>query len=127
MGKTLLFDQFLSEAKKETLTVTIYGKDYEVPCRIPAIVPLMMARAEKQADQTSRNVAYSRMIFTAADALFGEKNIEEICAHGMDVEELNLLIQKTFAVINGQEDDEEQEELTDGDSRSDLPGDSAKK
>ena len=67
MAKVLEFDTFMQEAKGENLTVRVGGKDYSVPPKIPAIVPLMMARAEKLADQSSRNAAYSKMIFTAAE------------------------------------------------------------
>lgn len=128
MGKVLNFDQFMTEVKQETVSVVVNGRTYEVPARIPAIVPLTMARAEKLADQSSRNAAYSRAIFTAADALFGEKQMNAICANGMSVEQLSALVQMTFDTINGaQEDDGEAAELTDEDSRSSLPGDSAKK
>ena len=54
MAKVLEFDTFMQEAKGENLTVRVGGKDYSVPPKIPAIVPLMMARAEKLADQSSR-------------------------------------------------------------------------
>ena len=50
MAKVLEFDTFMQEAKGENLTVRVGGKDYSVPPKIPAIVPLMMARAEKLAD-----------------------------------------------------------------------------
>lgn len=127
MSKVLEFDQFISEQNGEKLTVRVHGKAYEVPCRIPAIVPLMMARAAKMADQSSRNAAYSEMIFAAADAIFGRDAATEICASGLYVEDLATLVQKVFALINGAEDEGESEELTDEDSRSSLPGDSAKK
>ena len=45
MAKVLEFDTFMQEAKGENLTVRVGGKDYSVPPKIPAIVPLMMAAA----------------------------------------------------------------------------------
>ena len=47
----------------------------------------------------------------------------------MTVDMLSLLVQKTFALINGGEDfdEEDGQELSDEDSRSKLPGDAAKK
>ena len=51
MSKILDFDKFISEKKKETITVTVLGKDYPVSMEIPAIVPVMMARAEASLDQ----------------------------------------------------------------------------
>ena len=128
MSKTLNFDLFLNEAKKETIYVVVHGKTYEVTAKVPAIVPRMMARAEKLADQSSRNAAVTHTILSAADALFGEKQMNEICAGGLSLDELSMLMQKTFNLINGvEEDDGEAAELTDEDSRSSLPGDSAKK
>lgn len=128
MGKTLNFDQFMSEMQKETVSIVIYGKTYEVPAKVPAIVPLTMARAEKLADQSSRNSAYAKAIFSAADALFGQAQMDAICAQGLSVDQLSLLVQKTFNLINGvEEEDGEAAELTDEDSRSNLPGESAKK
>lgn len=127
-SKVLNFDLFMSEMQQETVSVVVHGKTYEVPAKIPAIVPLTMARAEKLADQSSRNAAYANAIFTAADALFGEKQMNAICAQGLSVDQLSALVQKTFNLINGvEEDDGEAAELTDEDSRSNLPGESAKK
>lgn len=117
------FDLFMSEKEKETITVKVYGKEYLVPAKMPAVVPLMMARAEKLADQSSRNAAFVSMIFNAADALFGTRQMDDICSKGMDVEQLSMLIQKVFNVINGaEEDDGEVTELSDEDSRTKLPG-----
>ena len=117
MAKVLEFDTFMQEAKGENLTVRVGGKDYSVPPKIPAIVPLMMARAEKLADQSSRNAAYSKMIFT--DALFGEKAMTEICESGMTVDMLSLLVQKTFALINGVEDFDEEDSNQDSEQIED--------
>ena len=128
MGKVLEFDKFLSEAKGDTIDVTIYDKVYKIKARIPAIVPLMMARAEELADQSSRNAEYTRMIFKAADAIFGKDNMTEIAGNGMSVDELSLLIQKVFNLINGTEEDEdEEEELADDSGLKVLPGKRTKK
>ena len=128
MRKVLEFDKFLSEAKGDTIDVTIYDKTYRIQSRIPAIVPLMMARAEELADQASRNAEYTRMIFKAADAIFGRDNMTEIAGKGMSVDELSLLIQKVFNLINGEEREEnEEEELSDDSGLRTLPGKRAKK
>ena len=126
--KILEFDKFMSEATKETIEVTVYGKTYTVPCRIPAIVPLMMARAEELADQSSRNAEYTRMVFKAADAMFGKDNMTEITSQGMSVEDLSSLVQMTFDMINGKEiEDDDEEEMDDESSLKTVPGKRAKK
>ena len=124
--RTLKFDQFLRESQREKLRIDIYGHHYEIESRIPAIVPLKMARAEKLAE-TDRNAEYTRLIFEAADAMFGKENMEEICSFGLSAEDLSLLIQKCFEMINGAAAEEESEELSDEDGRSSLPGRSQKK
>lgn len=104
MGKTLNFDLFMQEKNAEVLDVIIYGKTYHVPMAIPAIVPIMMARAEELSDNDS-----TRMIMRAADAMLGRDNVDEICAKGMTAKDLAGLIQRLFTMINGSGDDDEQE------------------
>jgi len=118
MGKVLNFDQFMSEKKKETLIVTIYGKDYEVPLEIPALVPVMMARAEEEMDAA----ASTRMVMLAADSLLGKKAVDEMCSNGLSAQNLSALVQQLFQQINAPDEEEsEEEELTDADSRVEKP------
>lgn len=114
MGKVLNFDLFMQEHEKRTMDVQVFGKTYKVPMEIPAIVPVMMARAE----DTISDEDSGRMVMRAADALFGADAVNEICRHGLSAQQLATLIQQVFAAINGNtKDDDEVEELTDEDSR----------
>lgn len=114
MGKILNFDQFMSEKQKETITVTVYGKEYAVPMEIPATVPVMMARAESSMDGQQS----TKMVMRAADAMFGPENVDEMCAHGLSAGDLANLVQQLFKEINeGSDDEEDIEEVTDEDSR----------
>lgn len=126
MSKTLDFDKFLSEKNKETLDVTVFGKVYRVPLMIPAIVPVMMARSEENLDQNES----TKMVYRAADALFGEDAVNEMCAKGMSGKDMAELVQSVFNIINGKEDeDDEAQELSDEDSHVAAPrrGKTAKK
>lgn len=125
MGKVLNFDQFLSEKQKETIAVTVYGKEYLVPMTIPASVPIMMARAEESLDGKQS----TRMIMKAADVMFGTAAIDEMCDKGMSASDLATLVQQIFKQINGGgDDDDEQEEVSDEDSRKQTgEGKNAKK
>lgn len=126
MSKTLDFDKFLSEKNKETLDVTVFGKVYRVPLMIPAIVPVMMARSEENLDQNES----TKMVYRAADALFGEDAVNEMCAKGMAGKDMAELVQSVFNIINGkEEDDDEAQELSDEDSHVAAPrrGKTAKK
>lgn len=112
-AKTLNFDNFIREKKEEPVLVTVFGKEYPVAPHIPAMVPIMMARANDAA--TEGEVAM--MLVRAGDIMFGKDAIDEMCAKGLTSEELGDLIKKTFAVINGQDvDGDDAEEMSDEDS-----------
>lgn len=114
MGKILNFDLFISEKKKETITVTVYGKNYEVPMEIPAIVPVMMARAEAAMDATQS----VKMVMGAADVLLGENVVDELCRKGMSSNDLAELVQHLFNMIRGVDgEDDEVEEIDDESSK----------
>ena len=112
MGKTLNFDLFMQETEHRTLDVTIFGDVYTVPMEIPAIVPIMMARAEENMNPAES----TRMIMRAADAMFGTEAVNKMCRKGMTAKNIAKLVEKLFSEINGSDDDEVQE-LTDEDSR----------
>ena len=119
-NKVLNFDLFMQEKEKKTLDVTVYGDVYTVPMEIPAIVPVMMARAEESVNGNDGTKAVMR----AADALFGRKNVDKMCRKGISATDLVELIQKVFGMINGQDlSEDDSEELTDDDSRVSKAGD----
>jgi len=124
MSKVLNFDQFMSEKKQETIKVTVFGKEYEVPAKVPAIVPVMMARAER----TKNPVDNTRLTMYAADALLGNETVTELCMKGMSGQDLADLVTMLFHKINGpDEEEEEAEELTDEDSRTPVEGGKSEK
>ena len=111
MGKVLNFDKFIQEKNSETIKVTVYGKEYEVLSRIPASVPIMMARAENEED----GALATKLVMKAADAMFGKEAIDEFCDKGMSASELSTMVKQLFDMINGKETDadDESEELSD--------------
>lgn len=110
MGKLLNFDQFISEKEKHVLDVQVFGKTYKVPMVIPAVVPVMMARAEAGMDPAKS----TKMIMRAADAMFGAANVDQMCRDGLGAKDLTTLIEKVFAEINSDDDeDDEAQELDD--------------
>ncbi len=115
MSKTLNFDKFISEKEREKIEVTIFGKVYEVECFVPAIVPVMMARAESSNDPQ----ASVKMVMIAADAMLGQKTVNELCAKGMSANDLAELVKRLFGIMNGTDgnEDDEYEEVSDDDSR----------
>ena len=122
--KTLNFDKFISEKEREKIEVTIFGKKYMIDSFIPAIVPVMMARAEAAEDPQ----ASVKMVMFAADALLGEKTVNELCRDGMSSDQLSALVLQLFNLINGTTaNDDEGEEVTDEDSRKAVKGKNTKK
>ena len=113
MSKTLNFDLFMQESEKHTLDVTIFGDVYTVPMEIPAIVPIMMARAEESMNPSDS----TKMIMRAADAMFGVEAVNTMCRKGMTAKNLAKLVEQLFAEINGSGEDDEAQEVSDEDSR----------
>ena len=111
MKNMLDFDCFLREAREEMLEVRVYGETCLVRPSIPALVPVMMARAERMDDAEA-----AMLMLRAADALFGKAQVDRMCEHGMSTEELAELVQRTFRLIQGEEP-EEAEEAMDDDKR----------
>lgn len=107
--KVLNFDRFMAEKKAQFITVTVFGKDYMVRNEIPAMVPIAMARADETMDKNEAGL----IILRAGDMLFGKENIDEMCEKGMTAAEISTLIQETFKVINGVEDEGDSEEIMD--------------
>lgn len=118
MSKVLDFDLFMAEHNKETIDVKVFGKTYKVAKEVPAIVPVMMARAEESADSTLSG----QMVLRAADGWFGTDAVNEFCSKGMTTSELSNLVTQIFRAIRGTDDeDEDAEEYTDEDSRVAKP------
>lgn len=118
MSKVLDFDLFMAEHTKETIDVKVFGKTYKIAKEVPAIVPVMMARAEESADSTLSG----QMVLRAADGWFGAEAVDEFCAKGMTTSELSNLVTQVFRAIRGTDDeDEDAEEYTDEDSRVAKP------
>ena len=86
---------------------------------IPAIVPVMLARAEESMDNTQGTILMTR----ALDMMLGKENVDEICKKGISSKNLYLLAQKLFsAITKGEYEDGEAQELTDEDSRVPAAG-----
>ena len=123
MGKVLNFDKFMEEKNGETITVTVFGNEYNVQSRIPASVPVMMARAENEMD----GALATKLVMKAADAMFGREAITEFCDKGMSAKELSDLVQRLFNMINGKDEDDDSEELSDDDGKKVVRSKGAKK
>lgn len=124
MRSYLNFDQFMAEKNKDTILVTIFGKEYEVAKEVPAIVPVMMARIEGGADQ----VQQINVLVKAADLLLGKEAVDELCAKGLSAKDFGELIQMIFKAVNETtNEDDGGQELSDDDGHKAVRGNSSKK
>ena len=104
------FDSFISEMKHETASFEMFGKTYEFEKRMPALIPLELARYDDEEDIPPN------IMFRAAYVIFGKATIDDLCKHpGFDTEVLNELLKWAFVVINGKNTGE-MVELTEDDT-----------
>lgn len=112
--RTLNFDTFMTEKKREPIMVTVFGKEYPVEPRIPAIVMVTLARAS---DTRVSEMDAAKMLLQAGDILFGKAAIDDFCRQGITNDQLVDLIKKVFEMINGNRDldDDDVDEISDED------------
>lgn len=122
--RTLNFDNFMEEKTQEPIMVTVFGKEYPVKPKIPAIVMVNLARTN---DSTISDSDAARIMLKAGDQLFGEEAMNEFCAKGMDADQIINLIKMVFEVINGKDIDGDDVEELDDESGMVATGEKAKK
>lgn len=104
------FDKQFSQMRRDTITLRIFDKDYVFPAVIPALIPLEMARYEGE-----DNVPASVML-RAARVMYGDEALSDWSHHAsFDTEMLGEVIKTTFEMINGQDDGDAPEGLTEDD------------
>ncbi len=102
------FDDMLRETQYDTVTIRVYGKDYSIPARMPAIIPLLMARHEGDPIMTRKVSLFS------AEKLFGDQTILEWTANpDFTLEHLDAILRETFVLIYGPPDAEPEEQIED--------------
>lgn len=112
-NRTLNFDNFMVEKKQEPIIVTVLGKEYSVKPEIPAIVMVTLARTN---DTSMSEFDATRMMLNAGDVLFGKEAVNEMCANGLQADQLITLIKMVFETINGKDvDGEDAEDISDED------------
>lgn len=111
------FDAFISEMKCETIPFEIFGKTYHIKKRIPAVIVLEMAKHEEG------EAIPNSVLFKAANQIFGEKILAELCRHpDFSLDVLSEMIKWAFAAINGTAEEEEMQEITEDDSVTPIKG-----
>jgi len=111
-NKVIDFDRFLAEKKQTYITVKVYGKEYQIKDEVPALVPILLARAGESANKSLIGDAIMR----AGDIMFGKDAITELCNKGMSAQEMGALIRTVFSRVSGQDidgDDMEDEQNVD--------------
>lgn len=67
------FDRMFASMRGETIPFRIYGKEYRIPCDLPAALVLELSRCEDSVPP--------KLMFSAAERIFGRETLDEICAH----------------------------------------------
>ena len=112
-NRTLNFDNFMVEKKQEPIMVTVLGKEYAVKPEIPAIVMVTLARTN---DTSISEFEATKMMLNAGDVLFGKDAVNEMCANGLQADQLITLIKMVFETINGKDvDGDDAEDISDED------------
>jgi hypothetical protein len=79
------FDEFFDELeKKPAVTIKLYGKEYDLPTEIPAVIMLETFKAYKSGKKEVSEEKQLEMAF----ALLGEENVTEWCSKGLSMTKL---------------------------------------
>lgn len=101
------FDAMIAEMNHETISFTMFGKTYEIEKRMPALIPLELSKYD---DDES---IPAKVIMKAARNIFGRAILDELCAHPQfTTEVLNSLVSWAFTAINGGDEPDEPEAVT---------------
>lgn len=100
-NRVLNFDQFIGEKKQEYIIVKAFGHEYKIKKEIPAIVPIMLARAGEKTQAQDVGLAMMK----AGDVMFGKEAVDEMCMSGATVTDLGTLFRKVFEMVSGQDID----------------------
>lgn len=88
------FDRMFARMKGETIPYRIYGKEYRIPCDLPASLVLELARCEGEIP--------AELVVRAAGRIFGEEVLSEICAHDdFTLGRLEAMLAWAFETIGG--------------------------
>lgn len=88
------FDRMFARMKGETIPFRIYGKEYHIPCDLPAALVLELARCEGEVP--------APLVIRAAGQIFGEDALREICAHAdFTMGRLEAMLTWAFEAIGG--------------------------
>ena len=87
-------EAFFARMKGETIPFRIYGREYRIPCDLPASLVLELARCEGDVPP--------QLVLRAAARIFGEETLNEICAHDdFTMAKLEAMLSWAFETIGG--------------------------
>ena len=93
------FDRMFARMKGETIPFRVYGKEYRIPCDLPASLVLELARCEGDVPP--------KLVLHAAARIFGEEALNEICAHeDFTMGRLEAMLSWAFEAIGGADGEE---------------------
>lgn len=110
------FDRQFAQMRRDTITLRLFGKDYVFPAVIPAFIPLEMARYEDESEVPPK------VMLRAARVMFGDDVLAEWSGHAeFSVNMLGQVIKVAFEMINGTDEGDEPEGVTEDDGEGTHP------
>lgn len=83
------FDKFFNEMnKKSPITITLYGRDWELPADLPASTMLVAIDSAKEGNT---ELTHAKQMELAMDML-GRSNVEEWCKNGMTMPQIESIM-----------------------------------
>ena len=86
LNNVLDFDAAMAEMGAKTITVMLFGEEWQIPGELPALIPLKVMRLQREqggdADLSREDT------IEMATALFGEANLDEWLRRGITMDQL---------------------------------------
>jgi len=104
MTKTIDFDQFRKERKKEGITIKAFGEDIELLPSPPLSSVLNIIEMQEEGGVEELP---AKQVKKSLQAMIGEEQFDNLIEKGMTVEESEWLITELWNKYNGKDDEQD--------------------
>lgn len=91
------FDQFMAEKEHKPVTLKAFGKKYELPHSLPALLIVKTLKMQKRGQESTSEEDVIEM----AESIFGKKNLDEFLKKGLTMDGLDALIENVIGLYTG--------------------------
>jgi len=93
-NRTIDFDQYRKEKKKEPVIIKAFGQEFELPPQIP--LKTMESIIELRQKLGKGGTIPEEQIFTALEQMISEEALEALIEEGADVDDAEWLLREIF-------------------------------